>query len=85
VSVVVTVLVYVLIPAGVLAGIALVLIAPRLGTRPRYRSGQPWDFDPVWWSANPAGLAAARQYSPASELTARATVTAVGGGARGTW
>lgn len=85
-SVVETVLVYVLIPAGALAVLALVTMAPRMGRRPRYRSGQPWEHAPVWWSANPEGVGTAH-HGGAPQLTAGAAHDAatVGGGARGTW
>ena len=36
-------------------GIALLVIAPRMARRPRYRVGQPWPHDPMWWTANPEG------------------------------
>ena len=83
-SVVETVLVYVLIPAGALAVLALVTMAPRLGRRPRYRSGQPWEYAPVWWSANPGGVGTSHQ-AGAPQLTSSSDASTVGGGARGTW
>ena len=36
-------------------GIALLVVAPRMARRPRYRVGQPWPHDPMWWTANPQG------------------------------
>lgn len=91
-SVVETVLVYVLIPAGVLAVLALLTVAPHRSRRPRYRSGQPWEYAPVWWSANPDGLVSRRHTGRAEPVGAREltaggveATTAVGGGARGTW
>jgi hypothetical protein len=86
VSVAETVLVYVLIPVGALAVLALITMAPRLGKRPRYRSGQPWEHAPVWWSANPEGVGTAH-HSSVPQLTAGSSdpASTVGGGARGTW
>lgn len=83
-SVVETVLVYVLIPVGALALLALLTMAPRMRKRPRYRSGQPWDHAPVWWSANPDGVGASRR-AGAGQPTSTSDTSIVGGGARGTW
>ena len=47
---------YFAVPAVALyVGIALLVIAPRMARRPRYRVGQPWPHEPVWWTANPEG------------------------------
>lgn len=85
-SVVETVLVYVLIPVGALVVLALVTMAPGLGQRPRYRSGQPWEHAPVWWSANPEGVGTSH-HTGVRQLTTGAAqeASALGGGARGTW
>jgi len=48
-----------------------------MGRRPRYRVGQPWTFEPLWWTANPAG---AQLPPPAEHL-----VSGGKGGARGSW
>lgn len=72
-----TVLVFVVAPAALYAAIALLAAAPRLRRRPRYRSGQPWTHDPLWWTANPVGAqlpAAAEHLTPGTK-----------GGARGSW
>jgi hypothetical protein len=57
--------------------IALLAAAPRIGRRPRYRVGQPWTFDPLWWTANPAGA----RLPPVAEHL----VSGGKGGARGSW
>ncbi|MDT7706129.1 MAG: hypothetical protein QOG20_1736 [Pseudonocardiales bacterium] len=77
VSVLETVLVFVVVPAGLYLVIALLAAAPRLARRPRYRSGQPWNFAPLWWTANPEGahLAAVDSHPVSGER----------GGARGNW
>lgn len=41
---------FVLLPLGLLLGIALLAAIPRLLRRPRYRPGRPWNFDPVWFA-----------------------------------
>ncbi len=51
-----TVLVYVGIPVAVLALFAALTLWPKAQRNPRYRSGEAWEYPPVWWSANPDGL-----------------------------
>lgn len=72
-----TVLEYGVAPAAAFSIIALTAAAPRLGRRPRYRAGQPWTFEPLWWTANPEGadLPAVAEHAASGER----------GGARGSW
>jgi hypothetical protein len=62
---------------------AMTLIRPS-ARGARYRSGDAWDHEPLWWMGNPRGSGVAGPTveavpaSPAAEHTAR-------GGARGTW
>jgi hypothetical protein len=72
-----TVLFLVVAPIVLYVLIALLAAAPRIGRRPRYRVGQPWTFDPLWWTANPAGA----QLPPVAEHL----VSGGKGGARGSW
>ncbi|WP_420791703.1 hypothetical protein [Actinomycetospora straminea] len=66
---------------GLIAAMTLIRPSSR-GTR--YRSGDAWDHEPLWWMGNPRGSGVtgptveAVPASPAAEHTAR-------GGARGTW
>ena len=74
-------LIYVLIPAAIYGVIALLTLWPKAARATRYRSGQPWTYDPVWWRAT--GVAAGHEQqesapAEAAERTAR-------GGARGNW
>jgi hypothetical protein len=72
-------------------GIALLVVAPRMARRPRYRVGQPWPHEPMWWTANPQGA----HLSPvdhSGDHTADRSPALVGsragaerGGARGSW
>jgi len=61
VSIVETVLVFVGVPVLVYALVALLLVGPGRGHRPRYRPGEAWDYEPVWYvpqarpGAAPAG------------------------------
>ena len=77
-------LIYVAIPAGVYGVIALLTLWPKSARGPRYRSGQAWTYDPVWWSAY--GVVddgrADRQVTADAEDT---FVRTARGGARGNW
>ena len=72
-----TVLVFVLVPLGFFLLISLLAGGRRRQPRPRYRPGEPWRHEPVWWTANPAG-------APVPEQTQRAA-SAAKGGADGGW
>ncbi len=82
---------YFVVPAVALyLGIALLVVAPRMARRPRYRVGQPWPHDPMWWTANPQGAhlpavdhAGDHTADLGSLADARSGVER--GGARGTW
>jgi hypothetical protein len=54
-----TVLVYVGIPAAVVAGITGAVFASGPGRSRRYRPGRPFMFAPVWFLSAPAGSASA--------------------------
>lgn len=52
-----------LITVGLFVVISLLAALPRLLTRPRYRPGKPWPYDPLWFAGpeNPdAALSGAR-------------------------
>jgi hypothetical protein len=85
VSVVQTILVYVLIPAAIYGVIALLTLWPKFARGPRYRPGQPWTYDPVWWSAS--GVVDPRQAgsAPVEHTPADPSVRTARGGARGNW
>jgi hypothetical protein len=52
-SVVETVLVFVGIPLGASAVLALAVLGPAAARTPRYRPGNGWDYDPVWYLPHP--------------------------------
>lgn len=56
-----TLLIYALIPVGIIVVIASLVAAGNTRDRParRYRPGRPYDFKPIWFLASPA------QVSPA--------------------
>lgn len=72
-----TILIYVVIP-GALFGLAalLTLVPGRAKSRPKFRTGDAWEYPAQWWSGdNPVAAGSIPEAS--SNLTL--------GGARGTW
>jgi hypothetical protein len=90
VSVLETIIVFVGMPAAIYGVVALLTLRDRAKKSPRYRPGQDWEYAPVWWSANPAGVAGGRTVAeltpvqPAGE-DASAPAASASGGARGSW
>lgn len=79
-SIIETVLVFVGIPAAIIAFLTLCVYGKSLMHQPnRYRPGRDWDFAPSWFVAHPETLAHAGH----AAVTAGPT-TAVGG-ASGEW
>ncbi|GIF15313.1 aa3-type cytochrome oxidase subunit CtaJ [Actinoplanes teichomyceticus] len=60
-SVITTVLVYVIIPAAVIGVVAAIVFASSDKAKParRYRPGRPYEFAPMWFLASPRRAAAA--------------------------
>ncbi|WP_188990938.1 aa3-type cytochrome oxidase subunit CtaJ [Saccharopolyspora thermophila] len=83
-TVVEAVLVLAVIPAAIYGLIVLITMWPRL-TRPRYRVGQEWDFPPVFWVANPAGVNTAVPDVDSEAAADNARPSTARGGARGNW
>jgi hypothetical protein len=78
VSVFETILYYVVPTAVLYGGIWAFAVLRNRKKRPqRYRLGQPWNFDPLWWTANPEGA-----HLPAAQPQA---ASGQRGGARGNW
>ncbi|WP_189059516.1 aa3-type cytochrome oxidase subunit CtaJ [Longimycelium tulufanense] len=84
-SVVETVAVFALIPLAIYGVITLMTLWPKFTRGPRYRPGQEWEYEPVWWTANPAGLGASTAAVPAGETGAGVPAATARGGARGNW
>lgn len=76
-----TILVFALIPLAIYGAVSLATLRSKFAGAQRYRPGQPWEYPPQWWSANPAGVGDART-QPADSRT---TGTTARGGARGNW
>jgi hypothetical protein len=71
------ILIYAVPAAGLYLLIWLLVVAPRMARKPRYRVGQPWSYPPLWWTANPKGA-----HLPSTEDL---VVTGDRGGASGNW
>jgi hypothetical protein len=84
VPVVQTVLIYVLIPAAIYGVIALLTLRPKYARVPRYRPGQPWTYEPVWWSATGA-VDASHAHQLTESTAADTSVRTARGGCRGNW
>jgi hypothetical protein len=93
VSVLETILYFVVPSAALYLGIVLLVVAPRMARRPRYRVGQPWPHAPMWWTANPEGAhLSAPGHDTADSAHGADSVAVTGarahaerGGARGSW
>jgi hypothetical protein len=79
-----TVLIYVAIPAVVYGVVALLTLWPKSARGPRYRSGQAWTYDPVWWSANGV-VDDGRANRSTVAVPEDTSVRTARGGARGNW
>ncbi len=94
-SVVETILVFVVIPLVITGVLALLIWGPGAAKAPRYRPGRDWPFEPVWYSPHPlAVLEPADEHAPPRpQLSADLSETqpasgnahTAAGGARGTW
>ena len=62
---------------GVYFLVSLAVVGLKKAKRKRYRVGEAWDYEPLWWTANPEGaqLPAADGHAVAGDR----------GGARGSW
>jgi hypothetical protein len=95
-----TLLVYVAAPLAVILVLALLTLVPGRQKRARYRPGQPWEHEPVWYEPHPengeAGHGAGHGDGHAALGAGGATALTAGpssapaaggprGGARGTW
>jgi hypothetical protein len=77
VTVIQTVLVFVGIPAGIIALIAIAVFGKSIVRQPnRYRPGRSWDYPPTWYVPHPDAVVA--------HATTGSSTTAVGG-ASGEW
>lgn len=82
VSVIETVVVFVVIPAAIYGLLGLWTLRSKFSGHTRYRPGQDWPHPPVWWTANPEG--AAPRHGTTAADTDSVSATSLGG-ARGSW
>ena len=81
-----TILVFVGIPLAVVVLLALLIFLPGGHTRPRYKSGQPWEHAPIWYEPHPDNPGIAHgSHAALPAGSAHATAGGPLGGARGTW
>jgi hypothetical protein len=91
-----TILIYVVIPGGFYGVVALLTLWPKFARSPRYRPGQPWTYEPVWWAGSPGGHVAdavldaaahahAESHQAETNTGTDAPVNTARGGARGNW
>ena len=40
---------------GIYLLVSLAVVGPKQARRQRHRVGQTWDYEPLWWTANPEG------------------------------
>jgi hypothetical protein len=87
VTVVETLLVYVAAPLAVVALLALLTLLPGArNRRARYKPGQPWEHEPIWWEPHTASGGHGSGHDGSHALTAGTSASARPyGGARGTW
>ncbi|HEY0636132.1 MAG TPA: hypothetical protein VGD67_00670 [Pseudonocardiaceae bacterium] len=78
-SVLQTIGVFLLIPLALYGVITLFALWPRIARGPRYRPGQEWTHEPVWWVGHPAGV------GHHVTVPAEPTGSTARGGARGNW
>ena len=94
-SVVETILVFVVAPVAVVAVMAVLIWGPGTDRGPRYRPGRDWPYEPVWYAPHPlavqdmthadSGHAALTSGSHPATAEASEPVHTAAGGARGTW
>ncbi len=88
-SVLETVLVFVVIPLALYGVITLMTLWPKFARGPRYRPGQEWEHEPVWWAGNPDGITAGevalRHAAESENEVVEKPVRTARGGARGSW
>ena len=52
-SVAETLLIYLVIPLGIVLVLAALVFLPGGRRKPRWKSGQPWNHEPVWYEPHP--------------------------------
>jgi hypothetical protein len=74
-----TILVFVGIPLAFVLLLALLIFLPGGRKRPRYKSGQPWNHEPVWYEPHPEHGPAAGHGTPGHDGQTKAIGSSVYG------
>jgi hypothetical protein len=74
-----TILVFVGIPLAFVLLLALLIFLPGGRTRPRYKSGQPWEHAPVWYEPHPEHAPASAHGTPGHDGQTKAIGSSVYG------
>lgn len=77
-TVVETLLVFVVAPVVLYFGIWTWIVVRNRRRRPRHTAGDPWPYEPLFWIANPAGAAHPAAHATTGESDVR-------GGTGGKW
>jgi hypothetical protein len=83
-----TILVFAVAPLAIVLLLALLTLGPGVrNRRPRYKPGQPWGHEPIWYEPHPDGAAHGDGHGDGHAAIAAAPPKSAGplGGARGTW
>jgi hypothetical protein len=80
-----TLLVFVGAPLAVVLLLAALIYLPGGRKHPRWRAGQPWEHDPIWFEPHPGAVRTGGHGSHAAIETGATTSGGPLGGARGTW
>lgn len=83
-SVTETVLIFVLIPLGGYLLLAALVFGPKAAKQPRYRAGQPWTHEPLWFLPGDARVVGHGGAAAAIDSGTPAS-SAAAGGATGEW
>jgi hypothetical protein len=83
-TIVQTVLVFVGIPAGIVAVVAFAVYGKAMLRQPnRYRPGRPWPYQPSWFVPHPEAVV--HSTTGSRQIAAGRTATTAVGGASGEW
>ena len=86
-----TILVFVVAPLAVVLLLALLTIGPAArNRRPRYKPGQPWSHEPIWYEPHPGATGHGSDHGDGhgdghAAIAAAPASAGPLGGARGTW
>ncbi|MDP9093051.1 MAG: hypothetical protein M3N95_08960 [Actinomycetota bacterium] len=85
-TIVQTVLVFIGIPAAIIAALTFAVYGKSMLHQPnRYRPGRPWNYKPAWFVPHPDAVVATRAAHKQLESSSASTTTTAVGGASGEW